>query len=134
MFKRCVLCFGMAALIASCGGSDGGGDTTNPPSNITSSATMGTLSTAQLGELCDWAASYYGGYDKTVVCSQSASASSKASQADCVQRLQEEIAGCASFKNATYAQLLNCYEVVLSNVCAHNDAIPACDFESTCPN
>jgi hypothetical protein len=67
-----------ALALAACGdGADG------PPLPVASDRPIMTLTTAELGQLCDWTADRFGGYGKEIKCSDG-TRSARESQAECL--------------------------------------------------
>jgi hypothetical protein len=62
-----------------------GGDSDPPP--FEPGRQVNTLSQPEVATLCDWVADKFGGYGKTIHCSDSSTRSSRESQADCVDSL-----------------------------------------------
>ena len=78
----------IAALVlvvgsGSCGGGDGGG-TPAATSGVDRSKVWSGLTTAEKGTVCDWVASLYGGYGKTIDCHNGQTVGSTANQQACI--------------------------------------------------
>ena len=97
MSKILLVVGGMLLLHAACGDSGGpaqgsggatgtgsGGSGATGSSGVASSKPLDQLSTDELGKLCDWGATLFGGYGKTVTCSDGTNSNSPASHDQCV--------------------------------------------------
>jgi hypothetical protein len=131
MLKSIAFIVGLVVL-AQC--SSNNNSSKSAPSDIAGSTVLSALTSSQLGEICDWGASYYGGYGKTYTCDDAGSTTSDgANQAACIAQLQTQLAGCTAMANATYQQLLNCLQPAYANnnVCTADTVIStstACTF------
>ena len=63
----------------------GGGSMPATTSGVSESKPVNQLTTDDLGKICDWSASLYGGYGKTKTCSDGTTSSSRANRDACVQ-------------------------------------------------
>jgi hypothetical protein len=82
-----------------------------PTSGVDPDKTIGSLSSSEKKQLCDWQAGKTGGYGTTTKCEGGISLSNPKSQAACVQKLP---ASCA----ATVAQVEECVKVDAQDPCA----------------
>jgi hypothetical protein len=82
-----------------------------PTSGVDPDKSVGSLSSSEKKQLCDWQAGKTGGYGKTTKCEGGISLSNPKSQAACVQKLP---ASCA----ATVAQVEECVKVDAVDPCA----------------
>jgi hypothetical protein len=99
----------MVVFSAACGdsGGDGSGD---PGTTLTDSKKLSDLSDAEQGALCDWVANVYGGYGKSVTCSNGTNSSSEASRQVCLSR---NIASCSATVGDVKACTLKAHEICL---------------------
>ena len=95
----------LSLTTGACGeGGDGDGGATG--SGVDGNKPLSALTTEEIGAVCDWAASLYGGYGKSVSCGNGGTTSSKASRAACMAE-----AGFTSC-SATVYQLEGCGQAV----------------------
>ena len=104
---------------AACGDSGEGDGSGDPGTTLSDSEKLSDLSDAEQGALCDWAAGVYGGYGKSVTCSNGTNSSSEASRQVCLSR---NIASCSATVGDMKACTLKAHEICLE---ALND--PACE-------
>jgi hypothetical protein len=76
-------------------------------SGVTGTKTLAALSAAEKGQICDWTASLYGGYGKTVTCADS-TIDGPESQADCLAVSAALSPSCS----ATVAQAEGCTKLM----------------------
>ena len=125
MSSKSVLVALPLALLATSGLGCGGGDSTDggltltgkdgsPPatggSGVTGSKTIANLTTADNMKICDWSASLYGGYGKSISCSANYTVEAPADQAECLARTATIPATCA----LTVAQAESCTKTIAS--------------------
>lgn len=65
-------------------GTGSGGSGATGTSGVAGSKPLNQLTTDEVGKLCDWGASLYGGYGKTVTCSDGSTSNSPDSRDQCV--------------------------------------------------
>lgn len=97
-----------------CGGGTGpindGGPQVGGTSGVTGSKTIATVTTADKIKICDWTASLYGGYGKTINCTANSTVSGPADQASCLAEAAMISATCT----ATVAQAESCTKTIAS--------------------
>src|SRR5262245_59865869 len=85
--RMTIAVFVLVVGAVSCGGDGGGTGTPAATSGVDPSKIWTGLTTAEKGALCDWAASLYGGYGKTIDCHNGLTVGSNANQQACVASL-----------------------------------------------
>jgi hypothetical protein len=104
--------FVFAALGASscAGGNGGGSDSSGLPKN----ATLGSLTTAQAGILCDWENDKQGGYGRTMVCSDGSQETTDPDHASCVGSVPNAGADCPTL---TVGDIEDCANAIGADLC-----------------
>ena len=87
-----------------------GGPQASGTSGVTGSKTIATATTADKIKICDWTASLYGGYGKTINCTADLTVSGPADQASCLAEAAMISATCT----ATVAQAESCTKTIAS--------------------
>jgi hypothetical protein len=109
--------FACVWLSIACGSDDG----TAGPAGVDRSANVASISSSELGALCDWANARLGGYGRTETCNDGRSFHTFASQAECVAHPFPMTC------NATVGQYEDCITAVVGNtssLCAITAPLP----------
>jgi hypothetical protein len=77
----------LALLPCACGGGRGGGGNSGPPADVPRDALVGSLTTQQLGALCDWINASVGGYGSIDNCDGGGSRYAATNQQSCIDAL-----------------------------------------------
>jgi hypothetical protein len=96
--------------LAGCGGDDGPAAS----SGVEGTKPLSTLSTGEIGTICDWAADNYGGYGKKVNCGVENSYSIWENQRACTANLSLSFGHCA---DGTVEQMEACFAKKAASPC-----------------
>jgi hypothetical protein len=124
-----------ASTSVSCGGGTlGGGDGGHGSDGGTSSglprgATLGNLTAAQAGQICDWGDNKEGGYGQTVTCPDGSTVSNDVDRATCASMLTAVGSSCPAL---TVGDIEDCLNAIGTDLCAL-ETNPECDRFRSCP-
>lgn len=112
------------------GGGSGVGETDSGlgegNSGVDETKAIANLTDAEKTQICDWVASLYGGYGKSMTCPDDSPVIGPATQADCLAQATSITSNCA----ATVAQEESCMQAV--RACAQDAATAACSALHAC--
>jgi hypothetical protein len=114
-------CAVLLVLWSGCGGGSGSAG----PAGIPRTAPVVSLTSSQLGSLCDWVAASLGGYGSADNCDGGGSQEADSSQQDCVSKA---FGGCPSL---TVGAVEDCVNAIGGNLC-RTDTTPACIAAEQC--